>query len=794
MDYPALLRTHRGEGPLEESRRRTRRLRRVAGEEALLRLQRRRRRTRTQQGVPGRARRGRGRRRRGSGTVGSRAAARQREAARLGDASPARAAHQLLRNPRRGRRHERAGLRRADHRAGADDRRGPLVDRQPGHGGRRPPRATRRRWHHLGRFQREPVLDAARAHTTQAPGWPCVIHARPLPSAPPHPHRSKDRTMTTPNNRRTEPGRGGDTAILGLVLVAVAVLAGLWVAVAWGSVLSGVNPQLPASPVNIVLGLLEGSASWPPTGTLIMVGEVLAGCAVGAFIVWLRTGPGVAATRLDHAARYMARARDLRGMTGVRARKEARRLGVVDTAAPGIPVGVPVGANPKAEKALVYASFEQMMFVLAGPRMGKTTCTVVPALLAAPGAVLTTSNKRDVVDDTRRVRAAMAATGRCTYCPDEGRCETCSASAVWVFDPQQVADEPAAWWWNPLSFVTGEATAATLAQLFADGAGHGTVSGEDGFFPSKGRHLLAGLLLAAATANLSLNAVHAWAMNATDQEPAELLRKSYPRVAASIRSTMNLVPETRDGVYASTQGYVSCLENPSVLSWVTPGTPGRGEFDPDVFVRGHGTLYSLSMEGAGTAGPLVAALTAATVDAAERFAKQSPGGRLATPLVVVLDEVANVCRWRELPSLYSHYGSRGIPIMAVFQSWAQGQDVFGRDGIKKLWSAANVKLYLGNDAEPDFLGDLSTLIGSYDRETTSVSFNKGVRSTSLSLKRDRILEPDELSALPRGRAVMLSTGNRAALLQTTPWHKNTTLTRLITTANAAAAQEVEVPA
>jgi hypothetical protein len=40
----------------------------------------------------------------------------------------------------------------------------------------------------------------------------------------------------------------------------------------------------------------------------------------------------------------------------------------------------------------------------------------------------------------------------------------------------------------------------------------------------------------------------------------------------------------------------------------------------------------------------------------------------------LLDEAANVCRWRDLPNLYSHYGSRGIVLMTILQSWSQGVD------------------------------------------------------------------------------------------------------------------------
>nr|WP_240675167.1 TraM recognition domain-containing protein [Cellulomonas endophytica] len=74
---------------------------------------------------------------------------------------------------------------------------------------------------------------------------------------------------------------------------------------------------------------------------------------------------------------------------------------------------------------------------------------------------------------------------------------------------------------------------------------------------------------------------------------------------------------------------------------------------------------------------LVGALTVAVAEAAEELATRSPGGRLRNPLLGVLDEAANVCRWRELPNLYSHYRSRGIVLMTILQSWSQGLEVWG---------------------------------------------------------------------------------------------------------------------
>jgi hypothetical protein len=283
------------------------------------------------------------------------------------------------------------------------------------------------------------------------------------------------------------------------------------------------------------------------------------------------------------------------------------------------------------------------------------------------------------------------------------------------------------------------------------------------------------MLLAAALQERPITQVFEWLSEPTNQEPVDVLRQhAYDLIAADVEGVIMAPEKQRGGVYGTARQMAACLKIRSIVEWVTPhggdaSADPRPQLDPVAFVRSTDTLYSLSREGQGSAGALVTALTAAVVEAGEELATRQPGGRLAVPMLVVLDEAANVCRWSTLPDLYSHYGSRGIPIISVFQSWAQGQVVFGREGMRKLWSASNVKLYLGGISEADFLRELAELIGDYDKETSSVSYSRGVRSTNHQLHRERIMDASELAALPRGRAVMLASGSRAALLETVPW-------------------------
>ncbi len=552
--------------------------------------------------------------------------------------------------------------------------------------------------------------------------------------------------MSEPN-RRAEPGRFDATTVLVLVVVVlvVAVLAVVWGAFALGSRIDGVNPDLPGNPFDVLFDALRGRLTWSPA--IVVLAAVFAAVlrvAAGLIFAAVLRGRG-RRTRADRAAPYLARGRDLDELGRRGAQRTAQRLGV--QGAPGIPLGRSIpGGRP------LFALWEYVMIALAGPRVGKTTALVIPAILEAPGAVVTTSNKRDVVDATRDPRAAVG--------------------QVWIFDPQGIALERPTWWWNPLSYVTDDVRAFRLAEHFASSArADGAV--QDAYFEPAGRDLLAGMLLAAALQDRPITQVFEWLSEPTNQEPVDVLRlHEYDLIAADVEGVIMAPEKQRGGVYGTARQMAACLKIRAIAQWVTPQTVAgdyRPQLDPHAFVRSTDTLYSLSKEGQGSAGALVTALTAAVVEAAEEHATRQPGGRLARPMLVVLDEAANVCRWSTLPDLYSHYGSRGIPILSVFQSWAQGQVVFGREGMRKLWSASNVKLYLGGISEADFLRELSELVGDYDKETASVSYSRGQRSTNHQLRRERIMDASELAALPRGRAVMLASGMRAALLETTPW-------------------------
>ena len=541
-------------------------------------------------------------------------------------------------------------------------------------------------------------------------------------------------------------------AVLPFVLVGliVLVLGGGWVCLQLGSRLAG-NPAPPTGLSALLEGLLRGTIQWPVQATVVAIVLMVVLIALAVLIGLLvgRPGNGGKKPRVDKAAQHMGKGKDIAAYTHKGATKTAQRLGVQGT------LGVFVG-NVVATNQPFYQSWEDLSLDIWGPRVGKSASRVIPAILDAPGVVVSTSNKRDVVDATRGVRSAKG--------------------PVWIFDPQKIAQEEPTWWWNPLSYVTDEEKAAKLTHHFAV-ASRTTGAKSDAYFDPKAEDLIASLFLAAALGKLPITEAYLWITSQSCKKAIDLLNEhDYELQAAGLQSTMNLADKQKDGIFGTAEKMVQCLKSKNTLQWIAPTRGGsvlndrRPQFDPTAFAASSETLYVLSMEGVGTAAPLTTALTVAVAEALEERGARL-GGRLDVPAVFALDELANVVRWAALPDLFSHYGSRGIIVMAILQSWSQGVELWGEPGMRKIWSAANVVVYGGGVKEDAFLRTLSDLIGDYSYSNVSQSHGRGGSSSSRQEGKERILDVSDLTEMERGRAVVFASGARATLVKTRPWWK-----------------------
>ena len=396
---------------------------------------------------------------------------------------------------------------------------------------------------------------------------------------------------------------------------------------------------------------------------------------------------------------------------------------------------------------MVYAGWEDVVLAVMAPRSGKTTSVAIPAICSAPGAVVATSNKLDIL-----YTAALR--------------QKITGVPPWVFDPQGVARTPQTWWWDPLDAVTTVEEAERLAGHFI-----AEVEDEkDSIWSKSATELLSGLLLAANLTRSTITQVYKWLADEHDPAPVAALEAGgFDVLAGSLRGLSHAAPETRASVYFTARSGARCLRNPQITAWVTPPRRSLPRLDPDQFVGGRGTLYLLSKDSGGSAAPLVAALTDRVMRAGVRQA-EARGGRLDPPLVVVLDEAASAWpRSATCPSCTPTSGPAASCRSPSCNPCPRARPCGARPG----WPPSGRRPPSNSSAPAPTTrtppSRISRLVGDHDVATVSVSTGRG-GSRSTSLTNRPVLTAAQVRALPKGTALLLATGTPATLLRLHPYY------------------------
>ena len=556
------------------------------------------------------------------------------------------------------------------------------------------------------------------------------------------------------------------TGAAATLVAAVGWLAGVLAADTHTVVPAPVWPILRAITQAAAAGSLEpliGPAGSRPifwTTTTILALLILAG---GGVLVWWAT------RRLDrfgNVARSLGRARDYRDMRGTGARRRAVSLRPV--------AGRATGGGPRRHRAAAGAA---------------RASRPVRRRRRRPAAHRRAALEQNLRAGRARgaVRARPAHRHQQQGRPAHPHLRAARPGRPGVhLRPATHRRRAQTWWWNPLAEIRDVSDAHHLVAHFSHtvGAGHERA---DPYFTKGAERLLAQLCLAAAVSGHHLRDVQHWLATRSDT-PVQLLRDAdHHRVATALLGTLEAPPDQRGGLYETALTAIACLESEAVLRYVTPPATwqtgprvGRiDQFDPWQFLTGyyldghgrpapHDSLYLLTREGAGSAAPVVAAL----VDHLLRTtaaAATACGGRVDPPVRAVLDEAANICPIRNLPDLYSYFGSMSIQVLSFLQSYQQGAHIWGRAGMDKLWSAATVKLIGAGVHDPAFCEDLSRLIGDHDITTWTHQHGRHGH-TSTATRPQRILSAADIARLTKTQAVLLSAGRKAGLIRLLPWY------------------------
>jgi type IV secretory pathway TraG/TraD family ATPase VirD4 len=382
----------------------------------------------------------------------------------------------------------------------------------------------------------------------------------------------------------------------------------------------------------------------------------------------------------------------------------------------------------------VFSGHQHSTLVLGPPRSGKTTGYVVPNVAWAPGAVVATSTKADVLAATieRRSRA--------------GKC--------WYFDPSATTEAPpgaTVLRWSPLAGCEHWDTATARAHALAGAAGR--PGGDAAHWTERAEALIAPLLHVAAGHGVELDAVIRWVLTRDLTQPLAGL--------TAMGSGSELAAQTLAGIAGTDERERSGIESTAarILSAYRHGAAldaaCHPNFDPDAFAASTDTLYLVAPSAAqGQLSPIVVALLHHIRDATYRRART---GVTWPPVLYALDELANIAPLPDLPILLAEGASQGLLTLACLQDLSQARHRWGpqADGFLTLFGA---KVTLGGIADRATLANLSYLAGDHDVPYRSDGgHQQGLfeqRSWSTTIQRRPRIPPETIATLPPGVALL----------------------------------------
>jgi len=376
-----------------------------------------------------------------------------------------------------------------------------------------------------------------------------------------------------------------------------------------------------------------------------------------------------------------------------------RRKAEVVNAAPAVPAVPPwggffLGATINQPPKPLFAGPQQALLVLGPPRSGKTTSVVVPNLLTAPGAVVTTSTKMDVLMWSAKVRSLRGRT--------------------WLFDPSGTVDRQ---WltplrWSPVIGCERWEVAVGRAHALASAAQPGRGLGGPDHWTERAEALLGPLLHAAALGGKTMASVLRWVQRRDVQEALELAASSngHDVAADSIEGIMETEERERSGIFSTAANILAAYRLPAALQ-----SASEPNFDPDAFVRSSDTVYICFPA---SEQEQLAPLVVAFLETVRRATySREPGW---PPVSFVLDEVANIAPLPGLPALVSEGGSQGLVTLACLQDLSQARARWGAaaEGFLTLFG---VKLVLPGIADLRTLQLVSALAGDHNVAMQSVT-------------------------------------------------------------------------
>jgi type IV secretion system protein VirD4 len=514
-------------------------------------------------------------------------------------------------------------------------------------------------------------------------------------------------------------------------------------------------PAMPAEKAGGILihlpsHLADPARAWPRGVQPQLAGPVLfyavastlfAPLAAAAF-GWRRRRSGWARSRRDHGGAEWARRRDLRTLALSPWRRPSSRLILGRTGFRSTPL----------------ATESRHSVLVVGPtQSGKTTSLAIPAILRWDGPVVATSVKDDLASTTLGWRARR------------GPC--------WMFDPtgSTRATKPARW--SPLTECQDWAGSQRMAAWLVEATPARSGVADAAFWYAAAAKQLAPLLLAAGLCEGGMARVVRWTNTCDFDEPHAILAAfGEGEAVLALAACAGRDERIRSSVATTLETVLAPFEDPVVAV-----ATAASDFVAGELLGRRGTLY--------VCGPSheqhrIQALFAALVSGlvAEALLQVGRTGKpLDPPLLLVLDEAANIAPIRDLDTLAATGAGVGIQLVTVCQDLSQLSARYGTERSRTIANNHRAKLLLSGVSDLTTLDLISGLAGerAVRQETVTHDLRDGRRTRSNAIVFRRLAPTDELRRVAPGHGVLVYGHLPPVQLRLRPWYRDRRLRRRV---------------
>jgi type IV secretion system protein VirD4 len=393
-----------------------------------------------------------------------------------------------------------------------------------------------------------------------------------------------------------------------------------------------------------------------------------------------------------------------------------------------------LGLDPNDGYRPCWSAIEDSVGVVGPPRYGKSSGVVIPAIMTWDGSVVATSTRGDLLH----------------FCGDwRHRLAAARGGDVFVYDPFSSEPGVTGLRWSPLAGCRDPSVCYRRVAAMTAVVARGISDGEH--WRAGAAMIMRGMFHAAAVDSRSLLEVRRWLAEQDTTEPADILRRSSSpaRHWADDLQAVNRVGERERGsFYSVARNCLDATAEPKVLA-----STDATDLDLDRFLTTGSTLFIVGPSHyQDVVAPMIVGLVDSIAQRAAELAALAPLGRLDPPLLLALDEVANIAPLRSLPALVSEGAGRGTITLWAAQSLAQMRARYGTDEQQAILTATTAKLIFGGMSNGGDLRDISGWAGEF-REPQVTYYGGGANA------RDMMRSP----AQPGGLVAQEETGQLHAV-------------------------------